>query len=182
MTINKYYHTFGFLVPIDDCIALLGYTPDKLTEEIRRETLDNLGYDEEDVEDTQGMLRLWFESDSLYNYGMKRSFVLDDVKYVVRSFCHDEDNYNKNLVVGVSVAEIDRFSGSVVLKRQTTENNPKKLLIPLAQHSDWKTAIQKVPQCYSGSQDLWAIPEIKYTNLRIHPAIYTTTDDCSCCS
>jgi hypothetical protein len=181
MTINTYYYVFGFLVPIDDCIALLGFTIDKLTDEIRNNIMDEQCYDNNDEPVTdQRLVREWYEMECRDNYNTAYPLELDNHRFIVRSFCHDNDNNDKYYVVGVDIGEIDRFTGICTTNDST--DTPKQRIAALAQNTEWQRAIQKTKQSYSiFKKESHCVPLLK-NGLFLEPIVYATTDDCDCCS
>lgn len=189
MTIHKYYFTFGYLVDMDECIALLGFTPDKLTDEIRQEIVEEgrCSAEDEDIHTPQQWVRGWFEMEARESWNLKWSFELDNVKYVVRSFCHDHKLSDKCYIVGVDIGKLGRYDGVYTPYLVGTNETPKQLLATLAQNSDWRSAIQKIDQdtwIQSKSKpELHLIPQPDSdSRYCISPALYTTTNDCDCCS
>ena len=184
MTIHTYYYTFGFLVPINECIKLLGYTIENLTAEKRKEIIDECGFDEGDFTDEQ-LCHSWFEYECRETYASEYSFEIAGNKYIVRSFCHDNPDSEKYLVVGVPIGEMDRFEGKYTsrIPPEKLDVKAKKLIIPLAQNPDWQKVIQKSEDnttLYRRAD--YAVPDLEYESFSICPSIYTTTDDCDCCS
>lgn len=169
MTVNTYYLTFGFRVRLDSYMRMMGYTVEKLTPEIRKP------YDHGDYPDEE-IVEEWFRDDHMNS---DHSFLVDDMKYVVRMFTHDQEGDRGYVVVGIDMGEIDNFEGTV----DSTGNNPKDLYY-LINNVEWKTLIQEAESQngYSTCNNENAVPSLIYKNLAIIPTMVMTTDDCTCCS
>lgn len=180
MTIHTYYHIFGFLVPINECLKVLGFTPDKLTPEKRREVIDECGFDSD--EDEEKICEYWFEYEARETFAAAYSFNINDSTYTVRSFCHDNPDSEKYYVVGVLVGEMARFKGKYT-QVIPDGNSPKCNILNLSKNPDWQKAIQMCKNQTTTSKKIeYGVPDPKYKDSWILPSIYTTTDDCDCCS
>jgi len=178
MTIETYYYTFGYLVDIQKCLEVLGFTVDKLTPEIKQRIDDEFGPLDEDSSIEQ-WLEWWFEleMDRLHNNYV---FKVDSTEYEVRRFTHDNKYNDKYYVVGVHMGEIDRFHGTSSMRQIA----PLTRIDRLSQNSEWVKAIQvssgnNVLLC---NKTYYTIPHLKYEHLFISPSVYVTTNDCDCCS
>ena len=175
MTITTYYYTFGFLVKIGDCVQLLGYT--ELTPEKKSELDDELGFDEDAKDET--ILQWWFEYD-MREAGGKYPFAIGKKNYIIRSFKHDHDDHDKYYVVGLDIGNMDRFEG---IMNQTFDEDLKDEIVVLAQDPAWIKIIQKVKnQTGLYKRENYTVPNPEYEKFSIAPSVYTTTEDCDCCS
>lgn len=183
MTIHTYYYTYGFLVPIDDCIALLGYTYDKLNENIRKEIIFEQGFDEDEVKEfsEQRWMREWYEMDSRSWENNTKTFVLDGVKFVVRSFVHSREEHGLYYVVGIDHGKMDRFYGGYE-QNAPQEGDPTILLAKLVQNKAWYNAISKKKSTLVAFQEEKFYVKSSDDRDWIIPEIHMTTDDCDCCS
>ena len=77
------------------------------------------------------------------------------------------------------MGERNRWDGTYTL--QTNDN--KELVKTLVRNADWTKAIQntgKQPTLYSLED--YTVQHPKFETFSICPTVYTTTDDCDCCS
>ena len=171
MTVNTYYLTFGFRVRLDSYMRMVGYTLDKLTDEIRS---DYSWISENDNE----ILMEWFRAEHL-DHG-EYHFSLKDQEYVVRMFTHDhEEDHEKYVVVGVDMGEIDNFEGTI-----TSTGNTCHDLSDLVKNEEWQALIveSESRNGYSTRKVEYGVQGPTYKNLMIIPTMVMTTDDCNCCS
>ena len=175
MTIETYFFTFGFLIKIEDCLKVLGFTPDKLTDELRKQIEENAMNDLNTDED---YCMEWFQNGS---FVIAHTFKINHQEYIVRSFAHDNVEYHdKYYVVGINCREIDRWSGKC---EETTSGDVRELMKPLANSPEWIKAIQNCKlQTKLYRREDYAVEDPDYPKFSYSPSIYITTDDCDCCS
>lgn len=188
MTITTYYYTFGFLVRIEDCLPIFGFTFEKFNENIRKEIIDNAGYDEDDTAEftEERWLKEWFELECKDGFQLTKTFELDGMTFSVRGFMHNDDKHDRFLVVGIDIGEMGRFNG-VYKQTLQSDEKPKHLLSKLAQNEEWKKAVQRAENQQSwtsgrAEKKNYLVPSLQFNSLSVAPSIYTTTDDCDCCS
>ena len=157
MTIGIYYTTFGYLIDYDEYLKFIGFTEDKIPQYIRDQCE---GYK------PSVLLRTWLAQEHFD--GNVNKFELKGRTFSVRMFTHDHDNYEKYLVVGIDVCELDNEEGTVTVIEQGSEEKLKPL------YEDVKYA-KLIDQCKGntiyGSDPIFPAP-----------TMIMTTDDCSCCS
>ena len=195
MTINKYYHTFGFLVPIDECIEILGFTEDNFTTEIRDNIMEECGFDEDDQIPIGMKLRCWFEVQNRSSHCAKFRFRLlgngINPEFIIRSFSHDSQYYDTHYVVGIEIGVIDRFGGKYKCVKSNNSNvEPIDILKVLASDKKWFDLLTKHGNKFFGNKENGIFIGEKelvsgsgqfYKNY-VCPMVISSTDDCDCCS
>lgn len=185
MTIGKYYLTFGYEIDSSAYMDFMDYKVENITDEMRR-----LCKEEEDHSEDEYVLQYWFSQD-MYKDSVWRvsyTFLINGVEFVVRGYTHDYDQNQENkktdksnvLVVGINIGTIDRWSGEVTL----TGNNNKNLSI-LTTDPRWRVFLENY-----GKSTHHGVCEYKILSKGHNPEdgwyllpfLYTTTDDCDCCS
>ena len=171
MTINKYYYTFGFLVKRETYLKYFGFTKENLPEDYRTEDAT-----EDDLND---FMYEWILDTHGRGYMSEREIEVDGVKYIVRGFTHDSVKADY-VVVGIDMGAIDRWDGTRV---EGTNCILKDRIQTLVRNKDWIEMIQACDK-HCTYYDLidYGVPDPKYKKFSICPAVYTTTDDCDCCS
>lgn len=178
MTIYTYYFTYGYLVSTSDALRLLGYTEDKITDELKEQVYEYTGDREEDP---QKFLWDWFVSDQQMLKGRhvyKCVVTIGGTEYTLRSFSHDEER-SQYFVIGVNVGKIGRFDGWYKMRKEEDSDNETQLL-SISKDEDWCYIIQncKGNVCHS---NFGLIRDSSYSSY-IRPQLYISTDDCDCCS
>lgn len=173
MTIGEYYLTFGYHIDIEAYKIFKGYTVENITDEIRQECKA-----EDGVDDNESVLEYWFRQDmnKENGYVLLHRFTLNNIEFVVRGYTHNNKKSNHTLVIGVDVGTINRWSGEVTL----TGNNNKHLGM-LTSDPVWRKFLIK-----HGSSSHYGECEYKIgkknSKSYMLPSVYTTTNDCDCCS
>lgn len=185
MTIGTYHFTFGFKIKLIDYLAARGYTIDIVPDAIWDNYMNlNDSPDRESVCELY-LLQYWF---SIVQYGEddegcwydNQVFTIDNVEFVARSFLHsDKDDYDINIIIGVDISEIDRWTGITTIK----STNPSKDIRKLVNIETWRSALQ------NGNRDRVSfeasetnIPDPEDTTCFINAEVWSSTDDCDCCS
>lgn len=174
MTVEIYYLTYGFKVKLSSYMEMMGYSIDKLTKEIR----NLFGECRTDKE----ILCSWFSYEHMIGgFTGFHKFEIDNVKFIVRSYTHDQEEHGEFLVIGVDVGHIDKFNGSI----NKTEHCGKENLKTLVKQEKWVKLITESEAynqtCYNSKMD-YGVMHSKFGRAYIEPAIHITTDDCDCCS
>ena len=168
MTIGTYHFTFGFKIKLIDYLAARGYTIDIVPDAIWDNYMNfNDSPDRESVCELY-LLQYWF---SIVQYGEddegcwydNQVFTIANVEFVARSFLHsDKDDYDINIIIGVDISEDIR---------------------KLVNNKTWKSALQ------NGNRDRVSfeasetnIPDPEDTTCFINAEVWSSTDDCDCCS
>lgn len=193
MTVHEYNYTFGFLVPIDDCLKVLGFTEDNFTKEKREEVVDEYGYDETDDIPIRTLLRNWFELECGGGYSIRHQFYVNGngirYEFVIRSFVHAHEHCDVYYSLGVELGSLSRFEGEY--KKYEGLNSsiqPIDLIRILASEKNWLDVIKKSGNSHFGSKkDGIFIGQKEYSKGRFYdeficPEVIITTDDCDCCS
>lgn len=172
MTINCYYHTFGFLVKLDDFFKHLGYTIDNVPDDWKN------GSDQNDPSYLEDALNDWI-CDEIGIWGWTREFDVDGIKYIARGFTHDTDKENY-VVVGIDLGSINRWDGT---RKDGSNYNFIEMICTLSQNQDWIKMIQKSDRNTTICNNYeYVVQNMKYKNIYLCPSVYITTDDCDCCS
>jgi len=171
MTIDKYYHTFGFLIRREDYLKYFGFTKENIPPEYKSE--------ETTKDDLDECLYEWITETHGNRLTLEREFVVDGVEYIVRGFTHDT-NKEDYVVVGIDMGVIDRWEGTQV---DGTNCFPKDRIRTLARNKDWIEMIQGSDKhCTYYDPIEYGVQDPKYKKFFICPVVYITTDDCDCCS
>ena len=176
MTIRTYYLTFGFRVHISDALLVLGYTEENLTDKIRNMLNEEFGEEERSVDE---YLKLWLE----YSINYKPYFEINGQKYVIRDYKHDTE-YTKYLVIGVEIGKINRFTGEMEKIENVKNGENLREIMQLVKDERWIKCIQTAEttkdNCRSYKLKDYGVPDLERGS--IVPSVFTTTDDCDCCS
>ena len=169
MTIDTYYYTFGFLVPIDECYELLGFTAENFTAEKREKLIDEWDIELEITD--EDFPHAWF--DCAYLESRKYEFEVDGKTFIARRFSNDHEN-GKYLVVGIAIGEMNRFSGKYT-SHTKIKDGLKQQIIPLAQNQKWQKAIQKseFKNCTLYDSAEYSVP---FKSFSLGPSVFTTTN------
>lgn len=195
MTIDYFYYVYGFLIPIEDCLKVLGYIEENLTPEKKQEVMDECGFDDDDDIPMSTILREWFELEHQDKaYTAKCDFYLGNggaYKYIIRSFAHDnKEYYDKYYVVGVDVGTMDRFQGFYDQSTcPETSLKPMDMLRILGEDTNWFNALQKHGNTRRATEKEYGIfigqrrvQDRLFYDEYVCPEVFTCTNDCDCCS
>jgi len=175
MTINKYYHTFGFLVKKEDYLRYFGFTKENLPEEYRETDGDYVQTDD----DLDTALYEWIHDTHGNSLELERVIEVDGVNFIVRSFTHDT-KYEDYVVVGIDLGTLDRWDGA---RENGTNCSPKNRIRTLARNEDWIKMIQACDRHCTSYVDIdYGVKDPECESFYICPVVRISTDDCDCCS
>lgn len=170
MTINTYYHTFGFQIRKEDYLKHFGFTKENIPADYTEDVTDD---------DMEALLHDWIIETHGQGFTLYRTFEVDGVEYIVRGFAHDTDK-DDYVVVGIDMGAIDRWDGTRV---DGTNCFPKDRIRTLVRNKDWIKIIQASDKHCTHSDPIdYGVQDSEYPKLSICPVVYITTDDCDCCS
>lgn len=173
MTIEYYYFIFGFKISVTDYKKLRGYTAENISDEQIEQYKEEENYKIEDVVNT------WFYEELRKGSSVKERFEIEGVKFIVRGFTHDSED-NENVVVGVQVGKMDRWSGENKIENSDFRNQIKNLV----NNEEWKLLISANHgnNCTKYSKIDYGVQDPEYSRFSVSPVVYITTNDCDCCS
>ena len=177
MTITEYYITFGFEIKLASLMQKEGYTVESLTEELR----DRYRHECDDPQNDEQIVMQWFKEDFLsHGYAGHYKFTINGLKFIIRTFTHDEKEHDKYVVVGVNMGTVNNFDGTM----STTGINGTENLKTLVKDAEWAKLILECPDCNACAYRLvdYGIPDPRYEKFSIAPSTFFTTNDCGCCS
>ncbi len=194
MTVYEYYCVFGYLIPIEDYIELVGYNDIDAT--IIAKYRDEYSYE---VSNRHVIMDLMCEGcDEINNgkphwdetgYTDMKKITVNGVEFIVRTFPHDCKEFDKYYVVGIDQGNIDVYDGDINMHTGADDTGN-------VQFVTYKLACMGVPYFivkmitdYMMSSDnlrcrmLLEDPTWKPVVDRGHNAkLFLIPNDCKCCS
>jgi hypothetical protein len=170
MTIQTWFFTFGFKIVLKDWMKYEGYTEENMTNELREQFKD----------EGDDIVFNWFYDEKINGYVLNEKFQINGVDFIARGFTHDKKKDSKNIIIGIDLGEMDRWSGKGNVQNYINCEEQIKVLIKDEKIRNLILSAQD--NCTSYSLIGHGVEDPKYPSFSITPTVYITQNYCDCCS